>query len=433
MMSPTVPFSRLARTSSVSRACWKPRRFGQLGQSVRDDLVLQPAVQAGALERLPGSGAEVVGELSRVVREVGAARSQEEESCLCGHVAERDLELALGGIRPAGAGELASVGENAPAGGARRLDDALDDDRQELEPVGRGGQSLAEARQRVPRAAPLLHELELPLLELGGHGVEGGSEPRELVAAANRDAGGEVLVRDRPDRVGELGQRAHDSSPEEVRDQGDDRESEDREEDHSAAQVSCSRVDLRLRDEHGQVDALRLGERSTRAAVLASGQVDILGLETEARETCAGLRARDDRPVARQDEQVIRLEPRPQPKVLKQSGVERHEHTDSAERIAPRCPRRAQSGSPPGRSAAHPLQPRLGRSRPRLAHPRRAAGARPGRDRGACVGSRSPERASGPTPMRLRAGLRTRRRRRARAVFSRVSARDVSFSAATAL
>src|SRR6185312_1083326 len=89
--------------------------------------------------------------------------------------AERDHEglAALVGIaRPC---LLFSVDHEAAAGGARRLDGALDDDVQEREGIVGRGERLPEAVDRVLDAAALGSELP-------GHLVEGAPESRELVA-----------------------------------------------------------------------------------------------------------------------------------------------------------------------------------------------------------------------------------------------------------
>ena len=143
---------------------------------------------ARVVERGAGLRGQPVGQLAGLVREVCAGRREEKHPRHVALAGERDLErLAAHGGR-ARVRDLLAVLEQAAAGGAGRLDDALEDERAQEVRVGRGGERLAEARDRVTRAPALPRDFLQARLEVRGHLVEGDAEARELVGAAHGDA-----------------------------------------------------------------------------------------------------------------------------------------------------------------------------------------------------------------------------------------------------
>ena len=132
------------------------------------------------------------------------------------------------------------VDDEAPTGGAGRLDRALDDDVEEHEGVVRRGEGLAERVDRILDAAALGGEL-------AGHLVERASEGRKLVAPPHRHTLAELASRHGAGGIGELPQRAHDRPAEEPGEDRDDREGEEGEDQEPLPQSGDRVVDRGFR------------------------------------------------------------------------------------------------------------------------------------------------------------------------------------------
>ena len=218
----------------------------ELGEPVGVRLALDEAVQARVLERDRRLRAEPVGELARLVAEVGLARRQVEDAALAAVQAERDRERLAAVVRVALAGDLLAVDDEPGAGGAGRLDRVLDDDREERVRLVGGREGVAEAGDRVAHAAALGVELPQALLELGGHVVEGLARGRRTRRGRGpARAGRSCPWRSPPAAAASSPQRADDRAAERVGEDADGDHGHGREEEEAAAEVADRLVDAR--------------------------------------------------------------------------------------------------------------------------------------------------------------------------------------------
>jgi hypothetical protein len=229
-------------------------------------------------------------------------------------------------VRVSGACLLLAVDDQAPTGGAGRLDGALDDHRQEGEGVVGRGQRLAEAVDR------LLDTLALEGDSLG-HLVERAAERRELVAAPDSNLLAVLPAGDQPGRVGELLQGADDRAAEEPRQHCDDCERGEGEEEETLAQVADGRVDLTLR-RHGDERHRRATaqDRCRNSAIFPAAELDVarpLTGNLSAAEQRA--RAGDHLPSGCEQEVVFALKPGVGPKLAEERVVEGDPDHDAPE------------------------------------------------------------------------------------------------------
>ena len=227
-----------------------------------------------------GSGlrGQPVGQLAGLVREVRARRREEQAARDVALAGQRDLERLAADVGRAGVRDLLVALEQASAGGAGRLDDALEDERPQEVRVGRGGERLAEARDRVTRTPAFPGDLLETRLEVRRHLVEGDAEVRELVGAAHGNARAEVAARDRARRVVELLQGADDRAAEDVGEAAGDEERRGGEQEHAPAQVGGLGVDVLLGREHGEHRVrAALEELGGDDAVRRPGELDVAG------------------------------------------------------------------------------------------------------------------------------------------------------------
>ena len=102
--------------------------------------------------------------------------------------------------------DLTPLLEQPATGGARRLDRALDDDREERARVVCCRERVAQAADHALHPRPLLGQLLEASLELGCHVVKGAGQDRELVVSAHTHPPLESPLGYCPGCVGELAQ-----------------------------------------------------------------------------------------------------------------------------------------------------------------------------------------------------------------------------------
>ena len=278
-------------------------------------------------------------QLAGLVAEVGVARRQIEDTALAAVQAERDRQRAPATVRVALAGDLLAVDDQPGPRGAGRLDRVRHDDREERVRLVRGGERVAEARDRVADAAALGVELAHARLELRGHVVEGLPEGGELVAAPHGHPLFQLALGDRARGGGELAQGADDRAAEGVGEDADGDHGHGREEQEAAAQVADGLVDVRLRAERDQGDRRLprvLGGDQLCAerpkARLARGHE--AGLLMGDGEISADLHRRDHVAVRDEGEEIAGVQGRARTEAICEAVVEREMDDDVPEQLA---------------------------------------------------------------------------------------------------
>ena len=304
----------------------------------------------------------------------------------------------------------------------------------------RGGERVAEARDRVADAAALGVELAQARLELRGHVVEGLPEGGELVAAPHGHALLQLALGDRARGGGELAQGADDRAAEGVGEDADGDHGHGREEEEAAAQVADGLVDVRLRAERDERDRRLprvLGGDQLCAerpkARLARGHE--AGLLMGDGEISADLHRRDHLAVRDEGEEIAGVQGRARAEAICEPVVEREMDDDVPEQLALVVgdPDRAGCVEPPRLAAGEVLAARRvegGVAGP----PSPSARARSGSRSRAPAAPAWRERASGqsrPRPRRAAPGTRPCATRIA--VESRESVAPVSPRSATSL
>ena len=116
---------------------------------VRDRLSLHEVVQAGVLQRDRGLGGKPLGQLPHLRREASGAGIKKEIRPALAASGKLDHERGRSAMGLTGPADLLTRRDDPPTAGLRRVDDDLENDREQRARIVGGGQRAADQRKRL--------------------------------------------------------------------------------------------------------------------------------------------------------------------------------------------------------------------------------------------------------------------------------------------